>query len=682
MSTPVAQDLERLQRLLNLLSPQVQTLKDFLVQSAVFLTELFSPYGLQQLAVYERGPQHFVLLHASNGEAPASLPLDVTPGPYQGGQVFLLQPREGRCWGALWASLNALPPKLQEQFVQAVHVLTHWVQLKAEAQQLHLLREVYYSMSDAVVIFDRNSRVRDANPAAERLFEYTVEEMRQLTSAELFPVSWVHVRHIGRSLLTQGHWHGVMPIRTKKGEEKLTEARVSLLSDRHGPLPIVAVLRDLTERERLRTEAARQRLLLEHLLEVARASLSAPLTPREMFEQTVRLARELTGATHIGLMLLDKEGDVGSFWVVGEGSQHLSHEWLTQLVREGLHSGIVGRALQRRKVYTIKDVSRLPGWREWSHIFPWKSVVILPLYYGITPLGVLMVGHKRPKAFSPEDIELLEGTAELLSLALRQARLYEEQIQIAQKRLRAQEEAERYRRQTERFLALVSHEMRTPLQAILGYLEWVRLGYDPDTPLREVEDELRSAEQAAKALLQLINQLLDYQKSKVEPEVVAESFVVADLLRQMEELISPLMSQNMNRFTWEVEPQDLQMWSDRSKLAHILLNLLSNAAKFTRNGQVTLRARLVVEENTPWVVFQVQDTGIGIPSHALKHIFEPFTQADESISHRFGGSGLGLAMVRDYSRLLGGDVSVESQEGVGSTFTVRLPQYLPAASAA
>ncbi len=670
MQVPVP-PLEWLSGLLDVLHPRVQTLPELLQQGTAFLARMLQPHGLQHYAVYTATPEGaFQRIYTTSEAAPLQVPAARMGEAVAGGWFFPLRGSRGT-WGGWWVQWATDSPPL-DLLKQAAETLGFWAQVKGEAQQLELLRQVYYSISDAVVIFDRNSQVKDANPAAERLFGYTVEEMRGMTSAELFPVPASEVRQIGRALLRQGYWHGWMPIRTKSGEERLTEVRVSVLGSTDSPLPIVAVLRDLSEREALRAQAARQRFLLERLLEIARAALRAPLTLRETFAQAVHTARELTGATHIALALVDDDLQLQDFLIEGPGAASLPYDWLTSITREGLETGILGRALRRRKVYFLADITRVPGWREWQDRFPWRSVVVLPLVVGGRPLGLLMVGHRRPRAFSKEDITLLEGASEILALALQHARLYEEQIRIAQERLRAQEQAEHLRRQGEHFLARVSHEMRTPLQAILGYLEWIRMGYTPQTPLAEIAEDLEKIEQASRTLLHLINELLDFQKQQTEPQsLLPETILVQDLVNQVADMVRPLMQANQNVFSVEVHPPDLTMETDRTKLAHVLLNLLSNAAKFTREGRVTLRAWLAPEGD---VVFEVADTGIGIPAHALETIFQPFLQADETISHRFGGTGLGLAVVKQYVKLLGGTVHVESEEGKGSVFTVRLPR--------
>ncbi len=219
------------------------------------------------------------------------------------------------------------------------------------------------------------------------------------------------------------------------------------------------------------------------------------------------------------------------------------------------------------------------------------------------------------------------------------------------------------------FLANMSHELRTPLNAIIGYSELL---------LEELEDDedtvrdLGRIRMAGKNLLELINDVLDISKIEAEKiELHPEPFQLSELLEIVQVTVEPMVKANRNRLVVERDPRLVQIEVDRTRIRQILLNLLSNAAKFTEDGRVTLSARL--DEHAAEAVFDVTDTGVGIPEDALSRLFDPFEQVDSSSTRKHGGTGLGLAISKRLVEMMGGSVSVTSTLGEGSTFTVRIP---------
>jgi signal transduction histidine kinase len=244
---------------------------------------------------------------------------------------------------------------------------------------------------------------------------------------------------------------------------------------------------------------------------------------------------------------------------------------------------------------------------------------------------------------------------------------------------RAKELAEAASRSKSAFLANMSHELRTPLNAIIGYSEM--LGEeDPALTPAEHRADLAKIQAAGKHLLVMINDVLDLSKIEAgKLDVLPETLAIADVVQSAVTTIRPLVDKSGDRLVVEC-PHDLGvMWSDQAKVRQALLNLLSNAAKFTANGTITVSALRERGEGAgaDWVLFRVADDGIGITADQLGRLFEPFAQADSSTTRKYGGTGLGLAITRRLCRLLGGDVSVVSTPGQGSTFTIRLPAELP-----
>jgi signal transduction histidine kinase len=239
----------------------------------------------------------------------------------------------------------------------------------------------------------------------------------------------------------------------------------------------------------------------------------------------------------------------------------------------------------------------------------------------------------------------------------------------------AKELAEQASRAKSAFLANMSHELRTPLNAIIGYSEMLHEIAIESGQAETIEDLLR-IRTAGKHLLSLINGLLDLSKIEAgKVEIDIEPFDLASLLDEVVTTTHALAAKNSN--TLQVRPyESIRMKSDRTKIYQVLLNVLSNACKFTHKGTVSLAVYRRIREHGDSVEICVSDTGIGMQPDVLELVFQPFVQSTRSSAHKFGGTGLGLAISRNFCHLLGGDISATSSPGVGSIFTVTLPREI------
>lgn len=223
------------------------------------------------------------------------------------------------------------------------------------------------------------------------------------------------------------------------------------------------------------------------------------------------------------------------------------------------------------------------------------------------------------------------------------------------------------------FLANMSHELRTPLNAIIGYTEILTEELEETDAVFAVED-LDKIHKSASHLLAIICEILDL--SKIEAGMMAKyetTFDIHSLLKDLEVTVQPLIKQNNNSIVVECPDNIGYVHSDLTKLRQIILNLLSNACKFTQNGTITLQAD-IFQHGCEHIIFKVKDTGIGILPEEEKWLFEPFVQADNSATRKYGGTGLGLAICRRMTEMLGGSIDVLSQYGQGSTFIVDIPR--------
>lgn len=353
--------------------------------------------------------------------------------------------------------------------------------------------------------------------------------------------------------------------------------------------------------------------------------------------------------------------------------------------------------------HVFGSLAFLAFYRDWRVVLTATVVVaadhfLRGVWWPQSVFGVLVespfrwIEHAAWVAF--EDIILvhscLRGSKEVRDICDREAKLSAAnnllECQIAERRraeaevrrintdlARARDEALRANQFKSQFLANMSHELRTPLNAIIGYSELLQM-----LAARRKDDtyssDLERIRKAGNHLLLLINDILDI--SMIESgnlRLDLESVDVKPLIEEIRETFSAMAAKNQNQLEVFVDEELHIVQVDITRLKQCLFNLLGNACKFTQGGRVTLAVSLDCEEDTRWLLFKVQDTGIGLTDEQAARLFQPFTQADASTTRKFGGTGLGLSITRKLCEAMGGTVQLTSRIGVGSTFTIRLP---------
>ena len=304
-----------------------------------------------------------------------------------------------------------------------------------------------------------------------------------------------------------------------------------------------------------------------------------------------------------------------------------------------------------------RDILLQAGYRAW---------LVVPLLAADRIVGALVVRRKVPGEFRKNTIELLQTFAAQSVLAIQNARLFSE-IEEKSQQL---ETASKHKSQ---FVASMSHELRTPLNAIIGLTDMLVSSAARFGTERALEP-LRRVHNAGTHLLALINQVLDLSKIEAgKLELHLESVSILPLIDDVIGTARPLAERNENILAVEC-PRDLPpIEADAMRLRQVILNLLSNACKFTKAGNIRLQVTTALHEGRQFVEIAVIDTGIGMTAEQMSRLFEEFSQAEASTGRQYGGTGLGLAITRRLCQIMGGDVTAASEPGKGSTFTARIP---------
>ena len=421
---------------------------------------------------------------------------------------------------------------------------------------------------------------------------------------------------------------------------------------------------------------------LQAARDIAHAFLTAG-SPVEVYRVALERVARLVGAEFGCVFLRDEDPEllraVAAYnWPSAYG------EYLGQL-RVRLGNGPTGQAVAEQRVVEVYDLfadESLSDWWEAAREMGYASSVAVPLQMRGESIGAVTFYFRAPEQLSANDRSLLRLVADQLSATAEKAHLIED-LQRANARLREQNdelevryrEADEARRLKSEFLANVSHELRTPLTAILGYAYLLREGLSGDLGPEQAA-AVEKMEAAGTSLMGLINDLLDLTQLKLGRTMVEPETCDAVALGRAALAVTPPPRPGVELIA-DVPAAPIPLHTDPGPIVRILRNLLSNAVKFTSTGTITLRIRSETVAGQDWTTWAVEDTGIGVAPDDQEHIFGEFRQVDGSVTRRYGGTGLGLALSRGLARRLGGDIIVQSAAGQGSTFTLRIPSTPP-----
>lgn len=412
-----------------------------------------------------------------------------------------------------------------------------------------------------------------------------------------------------------------------------------------------------------RTAELADRVQQLNLINQVSHSANVHLDESELLPEVVRLIRESFDFYAVGILLIDQQEE-NAFLSAADTAVDFDFDFHTYSIQLN-QPGIITEVIKTGKPIVVNDLSQTKKFQTNSRLPNVKSELGLPLKVGAEVIGVLEIQHSEVQAFTPEDVQVLQTLSDQIAVSIRNAELYTAAEE-------ARTDAEEANWMKSQFLANMSHELRTPLNAIINFAYLLSLKVDGPLSI-EQEDMLNRIGDSGRHLLGLINDILDL--AKIESgriDLFLEKVYLPELIHGVMSTAVGLVRGKPIELNTEV-PDDLALaQADRNRIRQVLLNLVSNAAKFTDIGHITIRA---TADDGGWITISVEDSGIGMREEDIPKAFSEFVQVDGEMDRRTGGTGLGLPITKKFIEMHGGQIWVNSTLGEGSTFYFTLPQF-------
>ncbi|MBI4730758.1 MAG: GAF domain-containing protein, partial [Chloroflexi bacterium] len=552
--------------------------------------------------------------------------------------------------------------RLTERDRDTLNFIANQVAVAIERKRSELeLRALFTSMTDVIIEYDKEGRyIRIAPTNPSRLFRPPDFLLGKKITEALPPETHEPFMNAIKTALETGETAKVeYPLEI---EEKIYwfDATVSKLSDDQ----VFWVARDITDRRNFEETLRRQNEYLATSAEIGRL-VTSTLDMDTLFSRTVNLIRERFGFYHAAIFTIEETGFNA---VLKSATGKAGEEMLNRghSLQVGSRS-IVGTVSSAGNPLIVNDTSADPIHRPNPLLPDTRSEAAIPLRIGRRIVGVIDIQSTQTDAFTEDDINVLQTLADQIAVAIDNARSYE----LAQQAITEMRELDQLKSQ---FLANMSHELRTPLNSIIGFSRVILKGIDgPVTELQE--QDLNAIYNSGQHLLRLINDILDLSKIDAgKMELAFDDVNLSELLQGVIPTVGGLIKDKPIKLVQNISPEIPILRADAMRIRQVMINLLSNAAKFTEQGSITISANVEIgTNNQPEVVVKVTDTGPGIAPEDQGKLFQPFSQVDSSPTRKTGGTGLGLSISRRLVELHGGRIDVVSEPNQGSTFFFTLP---------
>jgi len=525
------------------------------------------------------------------------------------------------------------------------------------------LRTLFSSMEDVVLVFDRDGRyTRIAQTSTSRLIrppdELLGKLMHDVMKKEVADRFVTAIQQtLDKAETTQLEYE--LPV----GDEMYWFlASLTKLDESH----VFWVARDITERKKSEETIRRRNEYLAVSAEIGKL-VTSTLDLNSIFARTVNLINERFNFYHAGIFIVEETGfNAALREATGEAGKDMKERKHTLQVND---KSIVGKVTMDGQVVIVNDVMADPLHRPNPLLPETRAEAAIPLRIGNRIIGAIDIQAKTSGAFTEDEIAVLQTLADQVAVAIDNARSFE----LSQEAVMEMREIDRLKSQ---FLANMSHELRTPLNSIIGFSRVIIKGIDgPVTELQQ--QDLTAIYNSGQHLLGLINDILDLSKIEAgKMELAFDEVNIADITSSVLSTMSGLIKDKPIQIKRIIEPDLPTVRADAIRVRQVMINLLSNAAKFTDEGNIVVDVRLYPgQAGRNEVKISVTDTGPGISKQDQEKLFQPFSQVDDSPTRKTGGTGLGLSICQHIVNMHGGKIWIDSDTGKGSTFHFTLPLF-------